>query len=415
MTRSYDVLIVGGGAGGIAAAASILKRRRDLEIGIIEPGDVHKYQPGWTLVGGGVFRPEQVVRPMRAVMPRGVSWIQEAVSGFDPGRALVRLNDGSQLAYRALVAAPGIKLDWAAVEGLPETLGRNGVTSNYALEHAPYTWELVQGLRRGRAVFTQPPMPIKCAGAPQKAMYLSCFEWEQQGCLNDMDVSFHNAGGALFGVADYVPVLEGYVARYGASLDFNENLVAVDGGAQKAWFDTPAGRREVAFDLLHVCPPQTAPDFVRDSDLAGPDGWIDVADDTLAHRRFDNVYALGDACSTPNAKTAAAVRKQAPVIAENVLAGLAGRAPVAAYDGYGSCPLTVERGRVVLAEFGYGGKLLPTAPAWLNDGTRPTRLAWLLKARLLPPIYFELMLKGREWFAAPEKLEGNADVAALPR
>jgi sulfide:quinone oxidoreductase len=302
------------------------------------------------------------------------------------------------------------------VEGLAETLGRNGVTSNYRYDLAPYTWELVQQLKSGTAIFTQPPMPIKCAGAPQKALYLSSDHWYRQGRIQDIDIRFNNAGGVLFGVKEYVPALEEYIARYQASLNFFHNLVAVDGPARKAWFDVsrpdePVRRVEMAFDLMHVCPPQTAPDFIRVSPLADAAGWVDVDQSSLRHRTFDNIWALGDVTNAPNAKTAAAARKQAPVVAENLVADILGKSPVAAYDGYGSCPLTVERGKIVLAEFGYGGKLLPSFPHWLIDGTRPSRAAWFLKEKLLPPIYWKAMLRGREWLAQPEKVEADSGTA----
>jgi sulfide:quinone oxidoreductase len=402
--RIHDVVIVGGGAGGLATASSLLKRRPGLDIVVIEPRNKHYYQPGWTLVGSGVFDRAMTERPMASVMPEGVKWQQSAVAGFEPEHNAVILEDGERIGYRTLIVSPGIKLDWHAVEGLVDTLGRNGVTSNYKFDLAPYTWELVQNLKGGRALFTQPPMPIKCAGAPQKAMYLSSDYWLKQGRLEHMDVHFYNAGGVLFGVPDYVPALTSYVEKYGADLHFQHNLVSVDGSAHKAWFDVADEQIAVDFDMIHVCPPQTAPDFVRASPIADEAGWVDVSPETLQHPSFGNVFGLGDACSAPNAKTAAAVRKQAPVVAENVLSVLDGHAPRAIYDGYGSCPLTVERGKIVLAEFGYGGKLLPTLPKWLLDGRQPTRAAWFMKARLLPWIYFDLMLKGREWLAGPERL-----------
>ena len=403
----YDVLVVGGGSAGIATASSLLKRRPSLSIAIVEPRDRHYYQPGWTLVGGGVFDRAKTERAMADVMPKGVKWIRAAVAGFEPERNEVVLEDGEHLAYRTLVAAPGIKLDWAGVEGLKETLGRNGVTSNYLFEMAPYTWELVQATRGGQALFTQPPMPIKCAGAPQKAMYLACDHWRRRGVLADIDISFQTATPVLFGVKDFVPSLMAYVERYGIDLGLNMNLKAIDGEARKAWFtaktaDGGTETVEKSFDMIHVCPPQTAPDFVRQSPLADAGGWIEVSPETLQHTRFGNVFGLGDACSAPNAKTAAAARKQAPVVAENVLSVLDGRGPRSIYDGYGSCPLTVERGKIVLAEFGYGGKLLPTF-SFIN-AKKPSRLAWLLKEKLLPPIYWDLMLKGHEWLAAPQRL-----------
>jgi len=407
--QRHDVLIIGGGAGGISTAASILKRRKGVDIAIVEPRTEHYYQPGWTLVGGGVFKREQTERQMASLMPPGVQWIRAACAGFDPERNEAILEDGTRIGYKVLVVAPGLKLDWDAIDGLRDTLGKNGVTSNYLFDMAPYTWELVQCLKGGRALFTQPPMPIKCAGAPQKAMYLACDAWRRGGVLKDMEVAFHNAGGVLFGVKEYVPALMKYVEKYGIGLCFNETLVAVDGGAKTAWFDVADAEGNVSreareFDMLHVCPPQTALDFVKNSPLANEGGWVDVDGETLQHTRYGNVFGLGDGGSTPNAKTAAAVRKQAPVAAHNVLCALDGKAPNAVYEGYGSCPLTVERGRIVLAEFKYGGVLDPSIPKWFLDGTKPSWRAWYLKEKMLPDIYFDMMLKGKEYLAGPKVL-----------
>lgn len=412
LMKIFDIVIVGGGAAGIATASSLLKRRPSLSIAVVEPSQTHDYQPGWTMVGGGVFRIESTRRSMDSVMPSPVTWIRTAATAFAPDSDEVVLADGSSLKYRVLIAAPGLKLDWGAVPGLVDALGKNGVTSNYRYDFAPYTHELARGLRRGRALFTQPPMPIKCAGAPQKAMYLSCDILRESGALKEVEVEFHNAGAVLFGVPAYVPALMSYVERYGIDLRFQSTLVGVDGARKVAIFDRKDAdgateRVEREFDMLHAVPPQIAPDFVAQSPLAAETGYISVDPATLRHTRYPNIYALGDAASTPNAKTAAAARKQAPVVAVNALATLDGREPMAEYDGYGSCPLTVERGKIVLAEFGYGGKLLPTFPKWLNDGERPTRLAWLLKANALPHVYWRAMLKGREWLAAPQAAGGQ--------
>ena len=405
MNHEHTVVVIGGGAAGIATAASLLKRRPGLDIAIVDPAQTHAYQPGWTMVGGGVFKPEVTVRPMASVMPSGVTWIRTAAKSFQPDNNEVTLEDGSTVRYEALVVAPGIRLAWEMIEGLEETLGQNGVTSNYRYDLAPYTWKLVQALeqapKQSRAIFTQPPMPIKCAGAPQKAMYLSCDHWLRAGVLDRIDVEFCNAGGVLFGVADYVPALMGYIEKYDVQLSLGHTLVSVDGPAQTAVFRTEQGEVTRTFDMLHVVPPQVAPQFLADSPLAAESGFTDVDQHTLQHVRYPNVFGLGDAGAMPNAKTAAAARKQAPVVAVNLLEQLDGHGPRAGYDGYGSCPLTVERGKIVLAEFGYGGKLAPSFPTWLIDGTKPQRLSWMLKADALPWIYWNGMLKGREWMAGP--------------
>lgn len=403
----HQVVIVGAGAAGLAVASSLLSRSPQLDIAVIDPADVHYYQPGWTMVGAGIFEAAETARTMASLIPRGVHWVKANVVAFEPEKNAVLLEGGRVLRYDQLVVCPGLKLDWQGIEGLSETLGQNGVTSNYRFDLAPYTWELVQQLKGGKALFTQPPMPIKCAGAPQKAMYLSSDHWLRNGVLKDIDVAFYNAGGVLFGVPDYVPALMEYIQRYNIALNFGHTLTAVDGPGKKATFTkTHAdGTKETVvseFDMLHVVPPQKSPDFIRVSPLADAAGWVDVDPGTMRHKTFSNVYGLGDAGNTTNAKTAAAARKQAPVVANNLLVGMGKLSGDCHYDGYGSCPLTVERGKIVLAEFLYGGKVAPSFPKWLIDGTRPSRAAWMLKERVLPPLYWEGMLKGREWLARPE-------------
>ncbi|MFK8041133.1 TIGR01244 family sulfur transferase [Congregibacter sp.] len=409
----YDIVIVGAGAAGISVASSLMARTQALSIAIIDPAEVHYYQPGWTMVGGGIFRQEDTVKTMASLIPEGVRWIKSAVGNFEPENNRVLLEDSHPVHYDRLIVAPGIKLDWHGIEGLVETLGRNGVTSNYRYDLAPYTWELVSGLQKGKALFTQPPMPIKCAGAPQKALYLSGDHWRRAGVLNNIDISFFNAGPVLFGVKEYVPALMEYIERYKATLNFGHRLTRIDGDSKTAWFETQdenGASVEVSsdFDMIHVCPPQTAPDFVRQSPLADDAGWIDVDQNTLQHKRYANVWSLGDAMNAPNAKTAAAARMQAPIVANNLLHDMNRVSGVAHYNGYGSCPLTVEKGKIVLAEFGYGGKLLPSFPKWLLNGQRPTRLAWILKEQILPPIYWKGMLKGKEWMVNPERSKADA-------
>jgi sulfide:quinone oxidoreductase len=405
----FDVVVVGAGAAGISVAASLRARKPDLEIAVIDPADIHYYQPGWTMVGGGIFEPQETAKTMGGLIPRGVHWIKAAVAAFEPADNAVILDGCRVVKYDRLVVCPGLKLDWGRIEGLEDTLGRNGVTSNYRYDLAPYTWKLVSEMKSGRAIFTQPPMPIKCAGAPQKALYLSADAWLRRGVLDDISIHFNNAGGVLFGVPDYVPALQNYMTKYGAKLNFFHNLVAIDGPGKKAVFDVikpdaEPRRVEMEFDMIHVVPPQTAPDFIRVSPLADAAGWVDVDQASLRHKTYDNIWSLGDVMNAPNAKTAAAARKQAPVVADNIVADIAGRSATSQYDGYGSCPLTVERGKIVLAEFGYGGKLLPSFPRFLIDGTKPSHAAWLLKEKMLPPIYWKAMLRGKEWMAKPEKV-----------
>ena len=400
--KQYDVVIVGAGSAGIATASSLIKRDKDISIALIDASEVHYYQPGWTLVGGGVFSAESTRRLTERVIPRNATLIKNRVTEFIPLENRVMLDNGASVFYKQLVVAPGLKLNWSAIEGLEETLGKNGVTSNYRYDLAPYTWELVKNLDAGKAIFTQPPMPIKCAGAPQKALYLSASEWFRRGKLKNISIDFYNSGNVLFGVKEYVPTLMKYIDKYHAKLHFLNTLIKVEGHSKTAWFQDSTGKKtSSSFEMLHVCPPQVSPEFVRNSELSDDNGWLDVDPYTLRSLHYPNIWGVGDVLNTTNAKTMAAARKQAPIVAHNVVNTLCGVDTLARYDGYGSCPLTVEHGKIVLAEFSYGGKVTPTFPTWINDGTQPTSFAWHLKTQMLPRLYWQGMLQGREWLASP--------------
>jgi sulfide:quinone oxidoreductase len=397
--RPFSIVIVGGGAAGITVAAELRRHRKNLSIAIIEPSETHAYQPGWTLVGAGVFSLRQTLRREGSLIPKGVTWIKGAVATFLPDANLVALQDGEVISYQLLVVCPGLQLDWGKVDGLQETLCKNGVCSNYSAASAEYTWDCIRAFNGGTALFTQPPMPIKCAGAPQKIMYLAADRWRRQHPAKAANIEFCLAGDVLFGVPFFVPPLQKAVTQYGIHTRFKQNLVAVDGTRKVATFETidadgKASRITRNYDMIHVTPPQSAPDFIKRSDLANATGWVEVDTATLQHPRRWNVFALGDVAGTSNAKTAAAVRLQAPVVVRNLLTVMDGKTPAALYDGYGSCPLTTAYGEVVLAEFAYGGKVTPSFPI---DPRKPRRSAWLLKTRFLPFLYWHLMLRGSEF------------------
>ncbi len=403
----YDVLIVGGGSAGIAVAASLMRRMPDSDVGLIDPADAHYFQSAWTMVGAGIFKPDRTARTMGGLIPKGVEWIKNAVVAFEPASNALVLDSGRVVTYKRLIVCPGLKLDWGQIDGLERTLGKNGVTSNYRYDLASYTSKLVKQMRHGTAIFTQPKSPIKCAGAPQKAVYLSSDYWLRRNRLGAIDVKFMTAGKHLFGVKDFVPALERYIDKYDVDLNYEHNLVAVNGPRRTATFEVTSPDAEpyritVNYNMIHVVPPQVSPDFVRVSALADKDGWIDVDPRTLRHKKFPNIWGLGDVINAPNSKTAAAAWAQAAVVAENVANNMDGKTTEVHYSGYSACPLMVERGKLVLAEFGYGGKLMPTLPSWLLNSKRPTRLAWWLWRKVMPTYYWKAALRGRELLTKPK-------------
>ena len=267
----HQVLIVGGGAAGITVAARLKRFRPSLEVAILEPSSDHYYQPGWTLVGGGLFTLEQTRRNEASLIPEGVSWIREGAAGFDPAANTVTTTGGQTLSYDALVVATGMKLCWEAIKGLPEALGQGGVCSNYAKEFAAYTWECIQHFQGGNAVFTCPPMPIKCPGAPQKIAYLADDAIKRDPAVAAKSkVIYATATPGIFGVPTYAAPLREVVARKGIDARYNHVLTEVRAASKEAVFKVSKEGEEpreevIPYALLHVTPPMAAPDVVAQS------------------------------------------------------------------------------------------------------------------------------------------------------
>ncbi|PPK76913.1 sulfide:quinone oxidoreductase [Methylobacter tundripaludum] len=395
--QHHTLLIIGGGAAGVSVANNMRRQNADIDIAIVEPSEVHYYQPGFTIIGGGAYTLKETTRNEVDLIHPTVTWIKDYAETFQPDENSVSLRSGDTVSYDYLVVCPGLQLDWDKIEGLKETLGKNNVCSNYSADTVEYTWECIQAIKEGTALFTQPPMPIKCAGAPQKIMYLAADRFRKRGTLDKFNIEFLNAGPALFGVPFFAKALSKVVADYGIKTSFNHNLVAIDGPAKIATFETTDSegnkqRITKAFDMIHVTPPQSAPDFIKKSPLANAAGWVDVNPNTLQHAKYSNIFGLGDAGSTPNAKTAAAVRKQVPVVVDNILSLKNSKDVQGGYDGYGSCPLTTSLSKVMLAEFAYDGKVTPSFP--LLDPRKSRAIWWWGKTTGFPWLYWHLMLKG---------------------
>ncbi len=395
MKTHHTITIVGGGNAGISIAAQLLRKDSSLDIAIIDGAKKHYYQPAWTLVGGGEFNIEDTERDESTVIPEGATWIQQMVKEFQPETNTLTLADGTELGYDYLIVAPGIQLNWGDIKGLKETLGKNGVCSNYSFETAPYTWECIQNTKGGKALFTNPHTPIKCGGAPQKIMYLAADYFRKHQIKSQVEL--WSGGTRVFGVEKYENTLKQVIQNYGIHTQFFVKLDEVDGPNKKAKFIGIGEANKdqsywVEFDMLHVTPPQSAPDFIKNSLLANAAGWVDVDKHTLQHTRYKNIFGAGDASSLPTSRTGAAVRKQAPVVVGNLLAAMRGETLTESYSGYSSCPIITGYDKLVLAEFDYNNQPVETFPF---DQSKERWSMFQMKKYLLPYLYWNQILPGR--------------------
>ncbi len=417
MKSHYQFLIIGGGTGGIMTAASLLSKRKGLDIAIIEPAETHYYQPAWTLVGAGTFDMKKTEKPMASVMPKGVTWIKDYASKLDPEKNTVSTKTSGDLTYDYLVVSPGLVMAPHLIEGLEEALDKGNVCSNYT--NPEHTWEVLRNFKGGNALFTQPTTPIKCGGAPQKIAYLAADYFRKNKV--DANVIFATPGSVIFGVKEIANTLNNVIARYGIHFRPHYAPLKIDTEKQVVTFQwvNPGGNEcvinennelneqlsglsfiEIPYDMLHLAPPQAAPQFVRESPLANDGGWLDVDINTLQHKRFANVFGLGDVAALPTAKTGAAIRKQVPVVVDNLLHLLdTEKIGSKSYNGYSSCPLVTAYGKMVLAEFDYKQNFTPDPKLKqmlvFNSDKEHWRL-WMLKKYGLPHLYWNKMLKGQE-------------------
>jgi sulfide:quinone oxidoreductase len=393
----HNIVIIGGGNAGISVAAQLKLRKKDLDIAIVDPTETHYYQPAWTLVGAGAFNINSTARPEKDVIPKGVKWIKSAVSSLNPEENKLVLKDNTVVSYDYLVVAPGIQLNWSEVKGLKENLGKNGVCSNYSFETAPYTFECISNLKHGKAIFHNPHTPVKCGGAPHKIMYLAADYFIKNGVADKIKIEYWSGGTRLFAIEKYEKTLLKVIERNKIDLQFYVKLTEIDGENKRARFVGfgPNNKDQeywVDFDMIHVTPPQSAPDFIRQSSLANEAGWVDVDKFSLRHVRYPNVFSLGDASGLPTSKTGAAVRKQAPVLVSNLLAVMEGKTPAKTYNGYTSCPVVTAYGKLVLAEFDYNNQPAETFPF---DQSKERWSMYQLKKQVLPWLYWNKILPGK--------------------
>lgn len=397
MTK-HQIVVVGAGSAGLTVAAMLHNKNSDLDICIIDKAEKHYYQPLWTLVGAGVFPKEETERNQVDYIPDGATWVKDNVASFDPENNALTTLGGEKIEYEYLVVTAGIQIDWDAIPGLKDSVGKagTGIVSNYSFDTVESTWEAIKSLKSGTAIFTHPSTPIKCGGAPMKIMFLAEDHWKKEGVGKNIKIKFVKGGPGIFSVKKYADALTKVADRKNIERVWNTDLVSIDSAKKKATFKHMETGEEYteSYDILHVTPPMSSPDFIKNSPLSDPAGWVDVDKDTMQHNKYPNVFSLGDNSSLPTSKTGAAIRKQAPVTVKNILSAMEGKAMKEVYDGYTSCPLITGYGSLILAEFDYNKNPMESFPF---DQSKERYSMYALKAYGLPRMYWHGMLRGREF------------------
>lgn len=398
-TRAH-VVIIGAGAGGMAIANRLSQQLRGGRITVVEARETHHYQPGWTLVASGVWAPGKTTRPNSQFMPTNVDWIRSSAAGFDPDQRQVTLENGQTLNYDYLVVATGLQLNYGEIEGMsPDLVGQHGIGSVYAsLDGATRTRDLIdQWITKGdgQGIFTHAPTPVKCAGAPLKMTFTTLSRLEASGRRDRFNVDFFAPGGGLFSQPWVNDFVKQRFDEQGVGRHHFHTLTAISPDNQRATFTRQDGTTVTRdYDFIHVVPPMSAPDAVRNSNLIAQEGkfagnWLDVDMYTLQHNRYPEVFGIGDVIGAPINKTAASVKAQAPIVAENLLAAMQDKPLPRKHNGYTSCPLITGIGKAMLVEFGYDMEFLPSFP--FIDPKEESWVTWTFKDKMLQPAYYAVL------------------------
>ncbi len=396
------IVIVGAGAAGTALANRLVGRLDGAEITLLDARKQHLYQPGLSLVAAGLKPASYTISETTDWLPAAVTLVEEEAIEIDPEARVVTGSGGTRLSYDFLVVAPGLKLDWDAIDGFSlDLVGRDGIGALYAgPEYAARTWEAAQGFVEtgGTALITRPGTEMKCAGAPLKHTFLLEDITSRAGTRGKAEFIYAANNDSLFGVPIVSEKVRMLFDARGIGTAYSHILKAIDPGTRRATFTTPEGDTELGYDYIQVIPPQRAPDVIRNSPLPWADkwtdqGWVEVDPATLRHRRYPEIFAVGDVAGVPKGKTAASVKWQVPVVEDHLVADIEGRESSAAYDGYTSCPLITRVGRAMLVEFDYHNNLVPSFPGMIAP-LEELWISWLMKEVALKATY-NAMLRGR--------------------
>ncbi|CAH8864629.1 unnamed protein product [Trichobilharzia szidati] len=396
--NKHKIVIVGGGAGGCAMASRMCNHVDENQVAVIEPSKIHYYQPLFTLVGAGIKPFKETYREVEDILPRKVKLYQDQITRIEPKDSYVVLSNGDKISYDYLILALGMDLRYDKITGAEEALKTDPrVCSNYSPNYVEKTLKAYHDFKGGNAVFTLPAGPIKCAGAPQKVMYLFEDYLKRSGKNITAAIHYFTATNKMFSVDKYSNNLTEICKQRGIHYNLSHNLVEVNPQTSEAVFENMETKKlvKIKYDLLHITPPMSCPDvLVKTPNMTDPNAanYVSVDINTLRHKHYDNIFALGDCAALPTSKTAAAVAGQVGVLEKNlcdVMKG--GKGNVAKYDGYTACPLVTGYNRGIIAEFDYSMKPLETLPI---DQGKERYLFYFMKTFVLPPIYWDWFING---------------------
>jgi sulfide:quinone oxidoreductase len=408
-TSKVKIVIIGGGIAGIATASKLSQQLDQAKITILEPNkDSTQYQEGYTFLASGIWEKDDVIYKRDDFIPRGVTLIKEKAVEFNPDYNTITTDNGRKLKYDFLVVAAGVKLNYSAIKGLEEvgeaySTGDNtlvskiltslNVSSVYTINSAEDTWKNIQQLvengkknKNLNALFTTPNTQIKAAGVSFSMMNMVYSRLKQSSLHTHTQISYYTSNNFLLPIKKYNENMIEKLTIKNIDYFYKHNLTQIKNN--QAIFNNNIKQD---FNFLHITPPMKAPDELGKSLIGSKDGWIPVDKESLQHLEYKNIFALGDIANIPFGKTAGSIRKQYPIVVNNILSiiknGKISKTNLK-YDGYTIYSILTGIETAMFIQFDLSKNNYP-------DAMKQRYIWWLFKLYLSKPLTMYGLLKAR--------------------
>ncbi len=391
------LVILGSGTAGTMIANKLRHRlgRKDWSITVVDRDDEHHYQPGYLFLPFGGYSREQVVRSRHAFLPDGVDFVVGSVDKVEPEQNVVLLEGGRELPYDQLVIATGTTPRPDQTPGMLGPEWQRSIFDFYTLEGAEALADALTRFDSGRLVVHITEMPIKCPVAPLEFTFLAEAWLRERGIRDRVELVYVTPLDGAF----TKPVAS---AHLGGMLDDRKVHVETDFMVERIDPEQKMlvsyDEREIPFDLLVTIPLNMGADFVERSGLGDEFNYVPVDKHTQLSKKFDNIFAIGDASDIPASKAGSVAHFSVEIFVGNFLQHIGGLPMTGAFDGHANCFVESGDDKALLIDFNYdtepltGKYPLPVVgPMDLLKETRANHLGKLA----FRWIYWNVLLPGR--------------------
>jgi sulfide:quinone oxidoreductase len=360
ISQMKKLLILGAGTAGTMMANKLSRNlNKDLwEITIVDKDENHFYQPGFLFIPFGIYQPEDVIRPKREFIPKGVNFVIDKIQKIEGEKNQVLLGSGTVLNYDVLVVATGTIPVPEETEGLKGKLWYKDIFDFYTYEGATQLAKKLETWKGGKLVINLAETLIKCPVAPLEFTFLADAYFTEKGMRDKVEIFYVTPLSGAFTKPKATAMLNKLMDEKNINVIPDFYLQRVDNDRKVL---ISYDEKEVPFDLLVSIPVNKGDQMVEDSNLGDEDGlnFIPTDKHTLQSKKYENMFVIGDATNVPTSKAGSVAHFEAEILTENILSYIIKEPLAAKFDGHANCFIETGYSKGVLIDFNYVTEPLP--------------------------------------------------------